>query len=174
MMREGAADRSWFEPLVSRFERPAFRFALMLVQDPTLAEEIVQEAFARTWSSPRTPTVEDEFKRWLYRCITNLAHDQHRRRAILARLPWHPASEPDPVDVVARRQDERELARALRSLSLHERQAVYLHYFEELRFGEIARMLGGREATVRVTVHRALAKLRRHLEPGTRAEEVLA
>jgi RNA polymerase sigma-70 factor (ECF subfamily) len=173
-MREGAGDRSWFEPLVSRFERPAFRFALMLVQDPALAEEIVQEAFARSWWSPRTPSNEGEFKRWLYRCITNLAHDQHRRRAIVARLPWHPASEPDPVDVVARRQDERELALALRSLSLHERQAVYLHYFEDLRFGEIARLLGGRESSVRVTVHRALAKLRRRLDPGTTPEEALA
>jgi RNA polymerase sigma-70 factor (ECF subfamily) len=173
-MREGAGDRSWFEPLVSRFERPAFRFALMLVQDPTLAEEIVQEAFSRSWWSPRTPCKEDDFKRWLYRCITNLAHDQHRRRAIAARLPWRPPSSPDPVELVARREDERQLALALWTLSIREREAVYLHYFEELRFSEIARMLGGRESSVRVTVHRALAKLRRHLEPGTTTEEALA
>ena len=173
-MREGAGDRSWFEPLVSRFERPAFRFALMLVQDPTTAEDIVQEAFSRSWWSPKTPHAEAEFKRWLYRCITNLAHDQHRRRAIIARLPWRSVGEPDPVEVVARRHDERELALALRALSLHERQAVYLHYFEDLRFSEIAHLLGGREGSVRVTVHRALAKLRRRLDPGTAPEEALA
>jgi len=47
------ADRSWFEPLARTFERPAYHFAAMLTRDRGVAEELVQEAFARVWASPR-------------------------------------------------------------------------------------------------------------------------
>ena len=45
----------------------------MQVRNLELAQDIVQEAFARVWASARTPKPEPEFKRWLYRAITNLA-----------------------------------------------------------------------------------------------------
>jgi RNA polymerase sigma-70 factor (ECF subfamily) len=73
------AARPWFEPLVRTFEGPALRFALMLVRDRAIAEEIVQEAFARVWASPKTPSEEVEFRRWLFRAISNLATDHVRR-----------------------------------------------------------------------------------------------
>ncbi len=67
------ADRLWFEPLVRSLGRPAAKFAYMMVHDIDIAQEIVQEAFARVWASPNTPSSEPEFRRYLYRTITNLA-----------------------------------------------------------------------------------------------------
>ena len=55
------------------------KFAYLQVQNLELAQDIVQEAFARVWASARTPRPQPEFKRWLYRAITNLAIDHHRR-----------------------------------------------------------------------------------------------
>ena len=54
---------------------------------------------------------------------------------------------------------------ALRGLSLGERQAIYLRYFEDQSFRETARIMGRPQVTVRVLVHRALDKLRQRLEP---------
>src|SRR5258708_38017651 len=73
-------ERQWFEGVVSTLARPATKFANVLVHDIDLAEEIVQEAFARMWASPNTPSTEAEFRRYLYRTITNLANDYFRRR----------------------------------------------------------------------------------------------
>ena len=69
-----SGDRLWFEGVVSSLARPATKFANVLVHDFDLAEEIVQEAFARMWASPNTPSNEIEFRRYLYRTITNLAN----------------------------------------------------------------------------------------------------
>lgn len=46
-------DRLWFEHLVRTLGRPAMKFANVLVHDIDLSEEIVQEAFARAWASPK-------------------------------------------------------------------------------------------------------------------------
>src|SRR2546428_754699 len=78
--------RCSFEPLVHEFQRPAFRFALMLTLARPTAEDVVQEAFARLWAAPNTPSAELGFKRWLCRTITNLARDRHRRRLVESAL----------------------------------------------------------------------------------------
>ena len=169
-----AADRSWFEPLARTLERPAYHFAVMLVQNRATAEELVQEAFARVWASPNTPSAEPDFRRWLYRAITNLARDHHRRRVLEAKLLFWNAPAIDPIDEVVHRAEDRELLRAMLALPFKDRQAIYLHYFDGLAFAEVGEVLGVSEVAARVRVHRALQGLRRRLGPDSVAGEVPA
>jgi len=144
----------------------------VLVHDFDLAEEIVQEAFARMWASPKTPSVEVEFRRYLYRTITNLAHDHYRRRA---RRPTSEAPLPvvmNPIEVAEARSSDEAMKAALNILGLRERQAIYLRYFEDQSFAETARIMGARQVTVRVMVHRALGKLRRHISDSSLSDQV--
>jgi RNA polymerase sigma-70 factor (ECF subfamily) len=146
----------------------------MLVQNRATAEELVQEAFARVWASPNTPSAEPQFRRWLYRTITNLARDYHRRRMLEARLLfWNPPPL-DPIDEVVHRAEDRELLRAVLGLPFRDRQAVYLHYFDGLSFAEVGEVIGVNEVTARVRVHRALQRLRGRLGPDAVAREVPA
>ncbi len=154
--------------------KPMLAFALMLVHDHAVAEELVQEAFANVWASPRTPSAQPEFRRWLYRTIANLATDHHRRRSRWNRLRLFGPPPPDPQDEVERRAEDAALAAALKELSVRERQAVYLRYFEDHPFAETARIMGTREGAARLVVHRALAKLRRQLGDRINAAEVRA
>lgn len=162
--------RPWFETLVRVLERPAYSFALTLVHDGPLAEDIVQEAFARIWASPRTPSAEPEFRRWLYRTISNLAHDHRRRSERFARLRFWTQPAPDPLLEIDRRLGDDALTVALRSLSLRERRAIHMHYVEDRTFAEADTLLGTRQGNTRVMVHRALRKLRRRLVAGITEE----
>ena len=147
----------------------------MQVQDIHAAEDIVQEALARVWGSPRTPWAPPEFRRWLYRVITNLANDYHRHRNHALRLPSPVVAIGDPVQEAERRAGDPILMAAVQALGLRERQAVYLRYFEDLSFIDTARIMGLPQVTVRVMVHRALNKLRHRLgATETSAGEVLA
>ena len=146
----------------------------MLVQNRATAEELVQEAFARVWASPNTPSAEPDFRRWLYRAITNLARDNQRRRLVEARiLFWNPPAV-DPIDEVTHRAEDRDLLRAVLALPFKDRQAIYLHYFDGLTFAEIGEVVGASEIAARVRVHRALQRLRGRLGPDSVAREVPA
>jgi len=135
----------------------------MLTNNRAIAEELVQEAFARVWSSPRTPSAEPDFRRWLYRAITNLARDYHRRRLLEATLRFWDPPAVDPIDEVVHRAEDRELLKALLAAPFTDRQAIYLHYFDGLPFAEVGGMLGVSETAARVRVHRALKRLRGRL-----------
>lgn len=164
-------DRSWFEPLVVKFSHSALKYAQMLVLNPDIAQEVVQEAFARVWVSPNTPSGETEFRRWLYRAIANLATDYHRHHARGARLPMPRPVVVDPLNEIDVRDQRRVLLDAVKMLSPRARQAVYLRYFEDRSIAETAGILGIPQVSVRVIVHRALAKLRQGLS-SRRSDEV--
>lgn len=166
-------DRGWFDPLVRSLSNRALRFALMNVGDIETARDIVQEAFARSWASPNTPSTEGDFARWLFRVIANLARDHHRQRIRFRRLPIPPAAALDPLERIERRSEDHEVLAALRTLSLRERQAIYLRYFEDQSCADTARIMGSPQVSVRVLVHRALGKLRHRLEAGG-VKEVVA
>jgi RNA polymerase sigma-70 factor (ECF subfamily) len=167
-----ADDRSWFEPLVRITARPATRFAYVQVRNIDLAQELVQEAFARVWASPKTPSQESEFRRWLYRTITNLVTDYYRQQSRWPKGVIRIAGTVDPLEEVERRAGDAEMLGALDRLSVRERQALYLRYFEDLSFAESARILRMPQVTVRVIVHRALGKLRDRLTAGRAGQEV--
>jgi RNA polymerase sigma-70 factor, ECF subfamily len=156
-------DRPWFEPLVRELEDRALGFALTLVHDRDLAEEILQEAFARLWASSTTPADGASFKRFLYRTIMNLVRDDVRRRKRWSLLRFWAAPPADPLDEVERRADDAALVAALRRLGLKERELVHLRYFEGHSFAQVGEVMGVTEQHARVIAHRALAKLRSRL-----------
>lgn len=143
----------------------------MQVRDIDIAQEIVQEAYAEAWASPKTPSAEAEFRRWLYRIIANLVTDYHRQRS---RVPkrLEPMAVADPLALVERRAGDPDLLEALQRLGLRERRALYLRYIEDLSFADTARILGMPVITVRVIVHRSLGKLRRRLSKAAVNAEV--
>lgn len=119
---------------------PLARFAYRLTSDPTVAEDVVHEAFARLmsrWLGVRKPVP------FLYRTVANLANDHWRaaqRADALGRAlpaPEHAAAfDPTVYD-------------AVRRLPGAERDAVHLYYFADLPVGEVARLLGKPAGTVK-------------------------
>src|SRR5260370_32026298 len=143
-------DPQWFESMVAALTRPATTFANVLVHDFDLAEEIVQEAFARMWASPNLPSEEVHFRRYLYRTITNLSRDYYRRRA---RRSTSAATDPvvmNPLDLVQQRSNDEAIRAALTTLGLRERQAIYLRYFQDLSFTDTPRIMASRQGTIPV------------------------
>ena len=161
------AESSWIEPLVLALYRPAVQLATLLVRDYSVAQDIVQEAFVRVWLSPRTPREMSGFRPWLYRTIVNLARDHQRRQSRWARLRFGRAASADPMDVAEGREADALLGDAIRALSRREQEAVYVRFFEDAPYDEVGRIIGVRSGTARVLVHRALAKLRRRLDPSS-------
>ena len=156
-------EQAWMEPMVAAFSRPAFQLAAALVRDGGIAEEIVQEAFLRALVSRHTPREMPEFRRWLYRIVLNLVREHHRRQTRWRRLPSRPESVLDPEREAERRIGDAEMADALRHLSPREREAIYLRFFEDAAYEDVAAIMRIADSTCRVLVHRALDKLRGHL-----------
>lgn len=157
------AESSWIEPLVRELHRPMFQLAVLLVRDYSVAQDIVQEAFVRVWLSPRTPREISGFRPWLYKTVVNLARDHHRRQRRWALLRFGRTVSADPAELAQRNESNSAIAHAISTLSRREQEALYLRFFDDAPFQDVARVIGTRQGSARVLVHRALEKLRQRL-----------
>ena len=132
------------------------------------AEEVVQEAYARAsvhWARLRDYDLPEA---WVRRVAMNLAADRGRRlqrqaRALLRTGP-PPSVPPASVEAMA-------LAEALRTLPMHQRQAIVLHHLVDLPVEEVAATLGTRTGTVKSWLARGRRTLAARLGDS---EEVLS
>ena len=149
-----------------REERGSLVRALTLIcGDPALAEDSVQEAFARVCIKWKRVSTYDDPAAWVRRVALNLAQDHRRhlvRRArLLVRLDRQ--AEAGSTSTAAADRDPR-LWAAVRELPSRQRTALALYYLADLRVAEVAVAMGISEGTVKRHLDRAREALRTKLE----------
>ena len=147
--------------------RPLLRLAQSLVDDPALAEDIVQESFAALFGKQSTLRDQGAAGGYLRSCVVNGARSAlRRRRTVRARLHLVEDAEYAPAaDERALLRDERAAVRtALSSLPRRQREVLGLRLLCDLDDSEIAEVTGMSHAHVRSAASRGLAALRAALE----------
>jgi RNA polymerase sigma factor (sigma-70 family) len=138
-----------------------FRLALARTMDPGLAQDAVQEGFARAIRGRRSFRGSGSLEAWIGRCVLNAARDaatRARREAPPARA-WEPA-DAAPVDADVRA--------ALRRLPERQRDALFLRFYLDFDYATIAETLGIEVGTVSATLHTAREALAEALQEVTR------
>lgn len=150
-------DAAWREiEHVYRAGLPRFeRVARAVTDDRELALEAVQDGFADALRHADRYTAAGPLEAWVWRCVVNRARKARRRGP----APAAPASPNGDGG------SDRELVRA-RVAALPERQrlAVFLRYYADLDYRQIASILGVEVGTVSATLSAAHAALRDQLE----------
>jgi RNA polymerase sigma-70 factor (sigma-E family) len=134
--------------------------ARLLLDERGLAEEVVQEAFARTYAAwPRLRTPDDPLP-YVRRAVVNLARGGLRRRMVARRAVGpRAAAAPSAESGALAGERRREVAAAVRALPRRQRECVVLRYFLDCSTAETADALGVSEGTVKQHLHRALGTL---------------
>jgi RNA polymerase sigma-70 factor (sigma-E family) len=146
-----------FEDVFPDLYRLAYRVSFKVLGDRGDAEDVAQEALART--HVRWVRLRDRPEGWVVTVATNLAIDRLRRRNRSTETGG------EPVALVETHLSERiDLARALRRLSRRQREVVVLRYLADWPELEVADALGCTPGTVKSHASRGLAQLRHHLE----------
>jgi RNA polymerase sigma factor (sigma-70 family) len=130
------------------------RLAALLSGSADTAPDLVQDCFVRLhghWTTVRDPLP------YIRRSVVHACTSHHRRTARGRRLP-PPVLQDAPLGAD-------ELGDALAKLAPRQRAAVILRYYDDLSDAEIARALRCRPGTVGSLIHRALAELRKVIEP---------
>ena len=141
------------------------RFGHVLTGDPAEAEDLVQEALARSlrrWRSVRGGNALG----YVRRVMVNTHITRWRRWQARVRLGEPPDSGADPVEL-RRSEDWDRLRRALVQLPVRQRTVLVLRYYEDLPDAQIADLMRCAPGTVRSQAARGLAALRPLLEPET-------
>jgi RNA polymerase sigma factor (sigma-70 family) len=139
--------------------------ARLILRDPELARDAVQEALIRAWRDLRGLRDPERFDAWLHRLTVNACLDiARRRRRRVIEVELDPIDAPtigDPGGAVA---DREIVDAALRRLDASGRAIVVLHYFLGMPLTDVAATLGIPLGTVKSRLHRALGEMRDAVE----------
>jgi RNA polymerase sigma factor (sigma-70 family) len=151
----GEPARSSFDDVYGAELRPIVRLAALLVGSQEVAEELAQEAFLRLFERFGQVDNPAGFLRTVVvrLCLTWQRRNRTEQRLIQLVGIERPSTIPE-VD---------ETWEALGRLDPDRRVVLVLRYYEHLRHGEIAELLGCPTSTVRSRTRRALKDLRKEL-----------
>ena len=152
------------EELFAALESPLLGYALRLVGERALAEDLVQDAFMKLhakFDEVREP------RRWLYRTIHNQALNHRRDSAKLQPLqpPGEHADEPGadtadpqplPDEQIARIEGIGLVRLSLAALDERSRELIRLKFNEDLSYAEISARTGLKVGHVGYLLHHAL------------------
>jgi RNA polymerase sigma factor (sigma-70 family) len=152
-------DRVGFEGFYRDHLARVMRACALVTLDPATAEDVAAEAFTRLWVAWGRIQDEDHAGGYVFKTAMRLCAKRGRRRGReIAGVAEH--SGPDDI---AASDERRTVFAALAELPLRQRQALVLRDWAGFETGEVARMLGMRESTVRVHLSRAREATRRRL-----------
>ena len=142
-----------YEEFFDEHYEPIRRALTVALADPALAEDAVQDAFARAYVHWRTVSVMDRPAGWVY--VVALRGGRRQRGRRVGVVPA--AAEIDPIGTLL---DRAALEPKLARLSERQRVAIVLRYLADLPLVDVAAAMGCKVGTAKSTLHTALARLR--------------
>lgn len=186
MMKCRNGDMSAFELLVRRYQNPLINYIHRSIDDYHRAEDLSQETFLRVFKSASRYEPTASFKSWLYTIATNLCRNEIRNRSrrntyYLEDLVeegediYHTEIMRDTrylPDMLLEKKEQRQMIRkALAQLPENQRIALTLVTYQDLRYEEVAEILGCSVGAVKALIHRARQKMKKLLIKAGIGEE---
>lgn len=177
-------DEPAIRSIIQLHNRRLFRVARSIVKDDCEAEDVLQEAYLKAFSTLASFRGEAKLSTWLTRIVVNEALQRLRRRAgapdiAAARItqkaanvlpfPLSGDSPLDPERIMAQRELTQLVVREIDQLPLEFRTVLVARILEGMSVEETAEALDLKPETVKTRLHRARRLLRaalvEHVEP---------
>ena len=171
-LRQG--EEQAYEDLLRRFQQPVYNLVYRLMNDPSDANDVVQEVFLKVFRNVNAFRGQSSLKTWIYRIAVNEAHNhrrwfsRHRRQEVGLERDEHEQGYQDtlsdpgrsPFELATSQETQEMIEGALEGLNPTFRTAVVLRDIEDLSYEEIAEVLQIHLGTVKSRIMRGREALR--------------
>lgn len=158
---ETAADE-----LVRRHGDYLLLFLKSYLKDLHEAEDLMIEAFALMFAKRRPVSGEGSFRAYLYKTARRLAGKSIKKHKIylgFEELPFELESEELTETKIFENERNKQLYDALEKIKPEYQEVLYLVYFEDMRYRDVARIMKKSESQVTNLVHRGKQSLKKIL-----------
>jgi len=160
-------ERTAAEELVDSYYERVYLFMRAMGHDRQISEDLTQETFLRAWYHIGQLRDGKALNGWLFRIAGNASRLYRRRHKNRETVDLDSIEPPAGGLDGPKRAGDRErighLHEAVARLPWKLRQAIVLHYIDQLTIAEAAEAAGIRQGTLKSRLHRALEALRREV-----------
>ena len=147
--------------LFDRYHVRIFNFFNKMIRDRSVSEDLTQDVFYKVMKY-RTSYKNGNFAAWIYTVARNIFSSYYRK---------HKKESTNELDERFIKSDEKfsadsnedeinHLQRALLKLNTTDRELIIMNRYQEIKYHEMAEIMGSSEGAIKVRVHRALKKLK--------------
>lgn len=161
--------RQAFTELMRRYQERVYWVARRIVGNHADADDVVQETFVKAYLALGDFRGDSSFFTWIYRIAVNHSLNTVRKRQVMnylresellsALLP----SDDDPSAGVEREELAGAVQRAVATLPEKQRAVFVMRYYDELSYGEIAKVLKTSVGGLKANYFHALRKVQEEL-----------
>lgn len=165
-LRAGS-DFDAFAELYRRHLCAIFRFARAQTPSDAVAEDVTAHVFFKALSAAPSFKAEGSYKAWLFKIAHNTLstwRTRSKKSVIVEELPDRPDTKPCPATQAVIKDARGVVWESISRLPERQREAVVLHYIEDLSIAEVAQAMERSRGAVRILLHRARSRLRGLLE----------
>jgi len=152
------------EEIIDLHGNAILRLALSYLHNKEDAEDILQETLIKFVTVRPNFESEAHRKAWLMRVASNLAKNRIDYNKVRDTMELNEEIAGEVQEDLDKGEEYKAIWDAVRSLPVHQREAIHLFYQEGYSTSEIAEITGRREATVRSDLKRARDKLKELLK----------
>ncbi len=160
-------DRMAAEELVDRYYERVYLFMRAVGHDRQMSEDLTQETFLRAWHHIGQLRDGKALNGWLFRIAGNVSRLYRRRHKGKTSVSLEgvepPASGVDGSQRAGERERFDRLHEAVARLPWKLRQAIALHYMDQLTIAEAAEAARVRQGTLKSRLNRGLVALRKEV-----------
>ena len=147
--------------LFDRYHIRIYNFFNKMVHNKMVSEDLTQDVFLKIIKY-KTSYKNGNFAAWIYTIARNIFSNHYQKtKKERSNVIDDDKLEANGMIISESRQDELDhLQKALIQLSNSDRELIVMHRFQEIKYEQIAQIIGSNENAVKVKVHRALKKLK--------------
>lgn len=160
MWAVGSGDLDQAGLLFDRYHVGLYHFFHRMIQDRELSKDLTQNVFVRLLRYRGSYQPGQPFRAWIYRVARNVANDhfEKQKSSFVGLKPIHErVAAPDGAEQA---EQVVTLQLALQQLPQSDRDLLVMSRYQELKYEEIAQIMGLSLSAVKVRVHRAIKKLK--------------
>ncbi len=170
-------DTDAFSVLAERYAGGLFGFLFRFVNNPAVADDLVQETMLQVHLAAKSFDLERPFKPWLYTIAANKARDLLRSRARRQErsldapggrdetgptlLDSLESAETPTAERIEQNEQQRQVRDVIARMPEHLRLILMLGYYQQLPYAEISQILDIPVGTVKSRLHSAVGHFAR-------------
>ncbi|KPJ76751.1 MAG: hypothetical protein AMJ54_10450 [Deltaproteobacteria bacterium SG8_13] len=155
-----------FARLVDSYKGPVFNLALRMTASRQDAEDLAQETFLKAYLGLKRFKPDGRFFPWLFTIAVNTVRNHLKKNPPVLPARWAAGAQDlpagpdsDPQRQLEDKQQRSQIAGALQRLSIEQREAVVLRYYQDLSFDDIAAVCAVPVSTAKMRVYRGIQRL---------------
>jgi len=149
--------------LFDKYHKRLFNFFLRQTRDQETSDDLVQEVFYRMLKYRHTYRGDSAFTTWMFSVARSAFYTHYRKKKFkmdaFASVEDIKSQDQNPADKVEQDHQTEILHKALARLPQKKREVLLLSRFENMKYKDIAKVMGCKLGTIKARVHAALQDL---------------